>query len=46
MKGMFSGCSNLKKLTFGENFSTEKAEDVRYMFSGMRWFENIGIKHI
>lgn len=34
MKGMFSGCSNLKKLTFGENFSTEKAEDVRYMFSG------------
>lgn len=23
-----------EKLTFGENFSTKKTEDVRYMFSG------------
>ncbi len=32
MKGMFQGCKNLSKVTFGDNFSTEKVPDFQNMF--------------
>ena len=32
MKYMFSFCSSLEKLKFGENFNTEKVTDMEYMF--------------
>ena len=44
MKGMFSGCSSLKKLNLS-NCNTNNVTDMRYIFRGYSSLEDINISN-
>ena len=43
MKGLFSGCTNLKSITWGPNFSTSKVTDMEKLFVDCEKIESIDL---